>query len=99
MIFQNEQRDEMQKIIAGDPDKRKTFELINRLKLVAPDIKFNKKPSLRKLTPGQKIVRLSVIGLSTAAGIAIMISILNASVKTNEELKPLTSIIHFRRFK
>ena len=76
---------QMQTIIAGNQDKRKTFELKNRLKLIAPVVNFNKKSRLRKLTAGQKIMRFSVIGLSAAAGIAIMISLFNSSAKTNEK--------------
>ena len=68
-----QQKEELEMMVAENQDKRKTFEIINRLKLVAPVIKYNKKSSLRKLTLTQKIVRLSVIGLSAAAGIAIMI--------------------------
>jgi len=86
-----QQRNEIQAIITENPDRRKTFELINRIKLVAPAVKFNKKSGLRKLTAAQKIVRFSVIGLSAAAGIAIMISLFNLSVKNNEEFKPLIS--------
>ena len=85
------QRDEIQSIISGNPNKKKTFELINRLKLVAPDIKFNKKRDLRKLTTTQKVLRLSVVGLSAAAGIAVMVSLFYVSVKNNDVLRPLTS--------
>ena len=87
-----EQRDEIQSVISGNPGKKNTFELINSIKLVAPDIRFNKKSSLRKLTTNQKVVRLSVIGLSAAAGIAVMISLFNVSVKNKDVIRPLTSI-------
>jgi hypothetical protein len=85
------QRDEMQAIIEENPARKETFTLINGIKLVAPDVKFNKKSTLRKLTAGQKVVRLSVIGLSAAAGLAIMISIFNVSVKQVDVPKSLTA--------
>jgi len=86
-----QQRAELETIVAENPDKRKTFEIINRLKLVAPVVKYDKKSSLRKLTISQKIVRLSVIGFSTAAGIAIMIFLFNMPVNKKDEFKQLTS--------
>lgn len=86
-----QQREELETIVAENPEKRKTFKILNRLKLVAPFVKYNKKSSLRKLTINQKIVRLSVIGLSAAAGIAIMISLFNMPANKKDEFKPLTS--------
>jgi len=86
-----QQRNELEAIIAENHEKKKTYELIFRLKLVAPSLKFNKKSALRKLTNAQKIVRLSVIGLSAAAGIALMISLFNMPFNKNDELKSLTS--------
>ena len=85
------QRDELQTIIEENPARRKTFTSINRIKLVAPDIKYNKKSTLRKLTAAQKIGRLSVIGLSAAAGLALIISIFNLSVKNDELPKSVTA--------
>ena len=84
-----QQREDIQKIIAENQKKRKTFDLINSLKLVAPVLKYNNKSLIRKLTTVQKIVRLSVIGLSAAAGIAVMISIFNVSVDKNDKVNPL----------
>ena len=88
-----QQRNELEAIIAENHEKKKTYELIFRLKLVAPSLKFNKKSTLRKLTNGQKIVRLSVIGLSAAAGIALMISLFNMPFNKNDEFKSFTSAI------
>jgi hypothetical protein len=86
-----QQREELETIVTENPERRKTFETINRLKLVAPVVKYNRKSSLRKLTITQKIVRLSVIGLSAAAGIAIMISLFNVPAYKKDEFKPLMS--------
>jgi hypothetical protein len=86
-----EQRDELEEMIAENRDKKKTYELINRLKLAAPNIKYYRKSDLRKLTSAQKIVRLSIISLTAAAGIAIMISLFNRSVNNNIDFKPSIS--------
>jgi len=67
------QVNELQEIIGPDSQKRKTFELISRLRLIPPDQTFTRKNSVKKLTTGQKIFRLSVIGLSAAATIAVLI--------------------------
>jgi hypothetical protein len=72
-----QQRIELASIVADNPEKKKTFELYKRLKLVAPVVTYNSKPGIRRLTTTQKIVRLSVVGLSAAAGLAIMISLYN----------------------
>jgi hypothetical protein len=87
-----QQRAELEVIIEANPDKRKTLELIRRLKLISPDIEYNKKANLRKRTGSQKIIRLSVIGLSAAAGLAIMISLINTFVTAKDKSVPLVSI-------
>ena len=74
---------ELEEIITGNPEKRKTFELFRKLKLAAPEILYAKKHKLRKLTIPQRIIQLSIIGLSAAAVVAIMISLYNISVKKN----------------
>jgi hypothetical protein len=85
------QRDELVEFTYENDENQKTFELISRLKLVAPEVTYNKKSSLRKLSVAQKFLRFSVIGLSAAAGIVLMISLFNLSVKKNDELNPLSS--------
>jgi hypothetical protein len=87
----DKQRDELVEFTYENDENQKTFELISRLKLVAPEVTYNKKSSLRKLSVAQKFLRFSVIGLSAAAGIVLMISLFNLSVKKNDELNPLSS--------
>jgi hypothetical protein len=77
------QTDELNEMIAESPEKRKTHELFQKLKLIAPEVEFRNKSKLRKLTAGQRIVRISVIGLSAAATVSLMISILNPPLKNN----------------
>jgi hypothetical protein len=83
---------ELMTITAANPDKRKTFELIKSLKLTPPEINYGRKSKLKRLTLPQKIIRLSVIGISAAAGIALMISLFNISGKSGDELKQSVSI-------
>lgn len=69
------QKTELNEIIDHDENRRKGFELIQKLKLKSSDGSFERKSSVKRLTAGQKIFRLSVIGLSAAATIALIISI------------------------
>jgi len=69
------QKSELDDIISRDEIKRKSFEQIQKLKLKPVSAGFARKSIVKKLTTGQKIFRLSVIGLSAAATIAILISI------------------------
>jgi hypothetical protein len=69
------QKAEMNEIIDRDEMKRKSFDRIQKLKLNPLPASFAGKSSVKKLTTGQKIFRLSVMGLSAAATIAIIVSI------------------------
>jgi hypothetical protein len=69
------QKAEMNEIIDRDELKRKSFERIQKLKLKPFPASFARKSSVKKLTTGQKIFRLSVIGLSVAATIAVIVTI------------------------
>jgi hypothetical protein len=66
---------EMNEIMGRDESKRKSFERIQKLKLKPFPASFKAKSSVKKLTINQKLFRLSVISLSTAATIAIIVSI------------------------
>jgi hypothetical protein len=67
------QKTELNEIIDHDEDRRKGFELIQKLKLKPSAGSFERKSSVKRLPAGQKIIRLSVIGLSAAATVAILI--------------------------
>jgi hypothetical protein len=69
------QKAELNEIISRDESKRKSFERFQKLKLKPFPVSFARKSSVIKLTIGQKIFRLSVIGLSAAATIAVIVSI------------------------
>ncbi len=70
-----EQIAELQEIISRDGQKKKTFDLICKLKLAPPDYKFTRKSSVKRLTIGQKISRLAITGFSAAAAIGILIAL------------------------
>ena len=79
------QKSELNEIISRDEIKRINFEQIQKLKLKPLSASFDGS-IVKKLTTGQKVLRLSVIGLSSAATIAIILSIfLFAPENSNRE--------------
>ncbi len=88
------QKSDLNEIISRDEMKRKSFELIQKLKLKPLSVSFAGKSSIKRLTTGQKIFRLSVIGLSAAATIAIIVSIFQITPgKTKRESTQTAQII------
>jgi hypothetical protein len=69
----DDQKAEIVDIIDKDHTKKESFELIRKTRLTPPDIGYRHKKQLYRRTPAQKIVRLSLIGLSAAAIIALVI--------------------------
>jgi hypothetical protein len=86
------QLDELESILANKPEKRKIFEQIKSIRLVPPAHKYSEKADLHKQTKYQKIIRLSVIGMSAAASIAIMISLFNLPVSKTAEQTSVTVV-------
>ncbi len=70
-----EQRSELLEIINHDDNKKREFELTMKVKLKPPQDGYVWKKRIKKLTAGQKIIRLSVAGLSAAAAVAVVIAI------------------------
>jgi hypothetical protein len=56
-----------------NPGNKRLFESVRKVRLLPGDDPYNYKNKLRKLTRGEKIFRLSAIGLSAAAAIALII--------------------------
>jgi hypothetical protein len=82
------QESELSEIINRDENKRRGFELIQKLKLKPPACSFRRKRSVKRLTAGQKAIRLSVIGLSAAAAIAVLIiTFLSFPVTIKKEIR------------
>jgi hypothetical protein len=69
------QQAELLEIVSRYPDRKKTFDLIQKTILPRERKDYKHKTLLLKRTAFQKLIRLSVIGLSTAAAIAIIINI------------------------
>jgi len=67
------QKEEIKEIIARDAQKKKIFELIQKSKLIPDEIVYRDKKSLLKRSIPPVIIRLSVLGLSAAAIIALVI--------------------------
>jgi hypothetical protein len=69
------QKAELNEIISHNESGRKSFELIQKLRLKPEAGSFGRKSIVKKLTISQKIFRLSVVVLSAAATIALVVSI------------------------
>lgn len=68
------QKSEIDEIVANDTKKKRIFEHISKTQLTSADIKYKHKKQLLKRTAAQKIIRLSIIGLSSAAAIALILA-------------------------
>jgi hypothetical protein len=88
---------ELKEIIANNEEKKRTYELICKLKLIAPSVKFSGKARLRKLTYTKKIVRLSFIGLSAAASLALLFSLFVLLPKIQPKNRNVTAVISSKK--
>jgi hypothetical protein len=68
-----DQKSELLISIKQNNEKRRSFELIQRMKVTPPDVSFKHKRRLIRSTVGQKTLRLALIGLSAAAIISMVI--------------------------
>jgi hypothetical protein len=66
------QRVEVKQIIEQDQGKRKSFELIQKMRLTPLDVSYKGKNQLFRRTPLQKVILMSLIGVSAAAIIALV---------------------------
>ena len=67
------QQNELKESIDQDPEKKRIFELIQKMRLYPAGISYKYKNQLIKRTAIQNVIRLSVIGLSAAAAISLII--------------------------
>jgi hypothetical protein len=79
------QEAELMNTVSQFPEKKLTFDFIQKMKITPRIVCYNYKSGLIKKTAGQKIMRLSVISLSSAAAIALLI-ILSLGVPRNPAL-------------
>jgi hypothetical protein len=90
------QQTELKEIIDTSTEKKETFDLIQKTRLTPTEIKYKHKSLLLKRTSIQKVIRLSVTGLSAAAAIALIIILFstfpeNISLKSNKSAQNLVS--------
>jgi hypothetical protein len=67
------QVEELQENIIANPENKKLFESIQKIKLIPHHNIYKNKKDLKKLTSIEKVIKLSAIGLSAAASIALLI--------------------------
>ena len=78
------------------PEKKETFDLIQKTRLTPTGIKYKHKRLLLKRTAVQNVIRLSVTGISAAAAIALIILLFsispeNISLRLNRSAQNLVS--------
>jgi hypothetical protein len=69
----NSQQAELLEIVDRYPDKKKTFDLMHRTILARERVAYKHKKLLLKRTEFQKVIRLLVTGITSAAAIALVI--------------------------
>lgn len=84
-----DQQTELRESIDQDTEKKRTFELIQKIRLAPANLRYKHKNQLIKRSAVQRVIQLSVIGLSAAATIALIVMIYliiprNLSVKIND---------------
>jgi hypothetical protein len=67
------QKAELLEIVSKYPDKRRTFELIQKTRLPLKETVFKNKRRLHRRTVFQKAISLSLIGVSAAAAISVFV--------------------------
>jgi hypothetical protein len=68
-----EQKTDLFQNIELNPENGIIFDKLQRTKLTAPEVHYRNKSSLKRITLASRIARISVIGLSAAAGILFLI--------------------------
>lgn len=71
---------ELEEIIEKNQSRKKIYESIKRTKLTVPVYNYPYKNRLRKLTVPQKVLRISIAAISTAAAIALLVIYLKPSL-------------------
>lgn len=68
-----DQISELKQNLENNDESRRIFNSTGKARLVPPDIRYSKKGSLKRLTPGQKIFRLATEVTGIAAAITILV--------------------------
>jgi hypothetical protein len=69
----SEQKTELMEIIDRDHEMKSRYDLLQRIKLTPQTVSYKNKKKLIKTTAAQKIIRSSIIGISAAATVALLI--------------------------
>jgi hypothetical protein len=89
-----EQSLELKEIVASDASKSTIYNTYRRLRMVPGTEKFNNKASLRKNTFDSRAGRISLIAMSTAASVAIIVTTINWFTQyTQNEIARQNSIV------
>jgi hypothetical protein len=81
------QKTELEDIIKIYPDRKRSFDLMQKTILTPPIINFSQKKRLMRRTPHQKIIRISALSISAAAAISLIIilySVLPGTTSLNQ---------------
>jgi len=90
----NDLKRELNEIIEHNPEKKNLFDLIQKTRIAPLSLKYTNKSNLLKWTPLQKVIRLSIIGLSAAAITTFIITtFLNAPREISTPVYNTASII------
>lgn len=88
-----EQKKELLEIAEQNTDRKRSFYLIQKTRIAPVSSIYKHKSQLLRRTPMQKVIRLSVIGLSAAAVITLIITtFLNAPREINTSVSNTASI-------
>jgi hypothetical protein len=67
------QRSELDEIISNDGERRKIYEIYQKLRLKPVAGRFKRKRTVRKITPAARIIRMAAYTLTAAASVTILI--------------------------
>lgn len=71
-----DQVSELKESVNNDLHKMAIMQMTGKLKLIPPEVVYSHKSRLKRLSAGQKILRLTALGMSAAASVAILVLLL-----------------------
>jgi len=89
----SEQKAELIELTGQNADRKRSFDLIQKTRISPVSLTYAYKSNLLRKTPLQKVIRLSIIGLSAAAVITLIISVfLSAPREISTSINNMASI-------
>jgi hypothetical protein len=86
-----DQQSEMMEIIGSDPKKKRSYELLKKIRLVPGTDIYKHSKKLLKRTLAQKVIRLTVVGLAVAATVTIIILTNIVIPRNRQDTRPITA--------